>query len=74
MKTKWLKDGQPFLVKDKESRILALGKAIFIKNARFSDSGLFTCVVSNAAGQITSNAKLRVLGEKVPGNAINFSF
>ena len=62
----WLKDGQPFTVKQTETRIFIFKTSVFIADVRYSDSGKFTCKATNEAGSVQSSAYLRVLGKRIP--------
>ena len=66
VKVKWLKDGHPFTVKDTNTRIFNFATSIFIKEVRYSDAGIFTCQATNEAGSVKAEAKIRVLGKKIP--------
>ncbi|XP_051649408.1 hemicentin-1 isoform X5 [Manacus candei] len=56
----WLKDGQP-VPEDGEHRALSGGRLLQISNAQVSDSGRYTCVASNAAGDRSKTYSLNVL-------------
>ncbi len=61
-----LKDGRAFTPKDTTSRLFVFQTSIFIREVRYSDSGVFTCQATNKAGTTTVHARLRVLGKKIP--------
>ncbi|XP_027579260.2 hemicentin-1 [Pipra filicauda] len=56
----WLKDGQP-VPEDGEHRALSGGRLLQISNAQVSDTGRYTCVASNAAGDRSKTYSLNVL-------------
>uniref|UniRef100_A0A4W3JWV4 Hemicentin 1 n=1 Tax=Callorhinchus milii TaxID=7868 RepID=A0A4W3JWV4_CALMI len=63
----WLKDGQP-LTKDQRHRVLSSGRFLQIDRTRVSDTGRYTCVASNAAGDRSKNFNLNVLvSPTIPG-------
>ena len=64
IKTRWLKDGIP--LEYEKDRTLVVRKTLFIIEAKLSDSGEFTCVASNEAGEIKASAVLRVV-KKIRG-------
>ncbi len=74
VKTKWLKDGYPFTAKDINTRIFVFATSIFIKEVRYSDAGVFTCQATNEAGSVKAQAKIRVLGKKIPRKSITEGF
>ncbi|XP_040533545.1 hemicentin-1 isoform X17 [Gallus gallus] len=56
----WIKDGQP-LMEDKDHRFLSSGRFLQITNAQVSDTGRYTCVASNTAGDKSKSYFLNVL-------------
>nr|XP_033816119.1 hemicentin-1 isoform X1 [Geotrypetes seraphini] len=56
----WLKDGHP-LPQDQEHRILSGGRHLQISNAQVADTGRYTCIASNAAGDRSKSFSLNVL-------------
>eukprot|EP00794_Sanderia_malayensis_P000456 gene456-1098_t len=65
-KITWLKDGKPFTEDRTDKRIFKFATSLLIQEARYSDSGTFTCQATNEAGTIEAHAQLRVLGKKIP--------
>lgn len=57
----WLKDGQP-LVLDAHLTIGTQGMVLQLIKAETEDSGKYTCVASNDAGEISKHFVLKVLG------------
>lgn len=57
----WLKDGRPISVQHR-AKILNEGRLLQIKNAKVSDTGRYTCVAVNAAGQADSRHDISVHG------------
>ena len=74
VKVKWLKDGHPFTVEDINTRIFVFTTSIFIKEVRYSDAGIFTCQATNEAGSVKAEAKIRILGKKIPRKFITKVF
>ncbi|XP_069798458.1 hemicentin-1 [Narcine bancroftii] len=57
---KWLKDGE-LLTEDQEHQILSNGRFLQIGDVHVSDTGRYTCIASNAAGNKNKNFNLNVL-------------
>ncbi|NWW37465.1 HMCN1 protein, partial [Panurus biarmicus] len=72
----WLKDGQA-LAEAGDARIVSSGRSLQISEARLLDTGRYTCVASNAAGDRSKTYSLNVLvapsivGADSQGNAEN---
>ncbi|CAG5863670.1 unnamed protein product [Menidia menidia] len=58
--TSWLKDGLT-LVPDHNLILLNLNTTLQIRQARVNDTGRYTCIASNAAGQASRHFNLKVL-------------
>ncbi|XP_019355735.1 hemicentin-1 isoform X2 [Alligator mississippiensis] len=56
----WVKDGQP-LIEDEEHQILSSGRFLQITNAQVADTGRYTCIASNTAGDKSKSYSLNVL-------------
>uniref|UniRef100_A0A803YEK6 Ig-like domain-containing protein n=1 Tax=Meleagris gallopavo TaxID=9103 RepID=A0A803YEK6_MELGA len=56
----WRKNGQP-LMEDKDHKFLSNGHFLKITNAQVSDTGRYTCVASNSAGDKSRSYSLNVL-------------
>nr|XP_014344645.1 PREDICTED: hemicentin-1 [Latimeria chalumnae] len=56
----WLKDGQP-LIEDKRHQIVSNGRFLQISQAQVADTGRYTCIASNTAGDKSKNFNLNVL-------------
>ncbi|NXK97014.1 HMCN1 protein, partial [Formicarius rufipectus] len=56
----WLKDGQP-VPEDGQLRVAPGGRSLHIPRARVADTGRYTCVASNAAGDRSRTRSLNVL-------------
>ncbi|XP_071607415.1 hemicentin-1 isoform X1 [Heliangelus exortis] len=56
----WLKDGQA-LAEDEDHRFLSSGSFLQITNAQVADTGRYTCVASNTAGDKSKSYTLNVL-------------
>ncbi|NXX50442.1 HMCN1 protein, partial [Tricholaema leucomelas] len=56
----WLKDGQS-LTEDEEHKVLSGGRFLQISNAQVADTGRYTCLASNAAGEKSKSYSLSVL-------------
>ncbi|XP_074858281.1 hemicentin-1 isoform X2 [Carettochelys insculpta] len=56
----WVKDGQP-LTQDADYQILSSGRFLQITNAQVADTGRYTCVASNIAGDKSKSYSLNVL-------------
>ncbi|XP_032884067.1 hemicentin-1 isoform X2 [Amblyraja radiata] len=57
---RWLKDGE-LLTDDLQHQILSSGRFLQIGMARVSDTGRYTCIASNTAGDKNKNFNLNVL-------------
>lgn len=60
---KWLKDGQP-LVSDRHHQIVSYGRFLQIFEAQVADTGRYSCMASNSAGDRSKHYNLNVLGTK----------
>lgn len=58
----WLREGQP-LVPGPNLRFLNLEMSVQIPQAHVNDTGRYTCVANNTAGQASRHFDLKVLGE-----------
>nr|XP_005290755.1 hemicentin-1 isoform X1 [Chrysemys picta bellii] len=56
----WVKDGQP-LTQDGDHQILSSGRFLQITNAQVADTGRYTCVATNVAGDKSKSYSLSVL-------------
>uniref|UniRef100_A0A8C3PW12 Hemicentin 1 n=1 Tax=Chrysolophus pictus TaxID=9089 RepID=A0A8C3PW12_CHRPC len=56
----WIKNGQP-LMEDRDHKFLSSGRFLQITNAQVSDTGRYTCVASNTAGDKSKSYSLNVL-------------
>lgn len=63
---RWLKDGQA-LAEAGDPRILSSGRSLQISEAQLLDTGRYTCLASNAAGDRSKTYSLNVLGEQLAG-------
>ena len=62
----WEKDGSVFLLGDGRRIINSTGRsALEINSLLVSDAGVYTCSVSNDAGNVTRSVRLEVRGEGV---------
>ncbi|TKS74334.1 Hemicentin-1 Fibulin-6 [Collichthys lucidus] len=57
---KWLKDGQ-LLVPDKRHQVLSHGRFLQISGAQVADTGRYSCLASNSAGDRSRHFNLNVL-------------
>lgn len=58
---KWLKDGQ-MLIPDRRYQVLSHGRFLQISGAHVSDTGRYSCLASNSAGDRSRHFNLNVLG------------
>lgn len=58
----WLKDGVT-LISDPHLKFLNLNTTVQIIQAQVNDTGRYTCVAINTAGQASRHFNLKVLGE-----------
>ncbi|OPJ77524.1 hemicentin-1 isoform B [Patagioenas fasciata monilis] len=56
----WVKDGQP-LAEDEDHKRLSSGRFLQITNAQVTDTGRYTCIASNTAGDKSKSYSLNVL-------------
>ncbi|KAK4820389.1 hypothetical protein QYF61_025563 [Mycteria americana] len=56
----WIKDGQP-LTEDEDHKFLSSGRFLQITNAQVTDTGRYTCIASNTAGDKSKSYTLNVL-------------
>ncbi|XP_009874122.1 PREDICTED: hemicentin-1-like, partial [Apaloderma vittatum] len=56
----WIKDGQS-LTEDKDHKLLSSGRFLQITNAQVTDTGRYTCIASNTAGDKSKSYSLNVL-------------
>lgn len=60
----WLKDGQA-LAEAGDPRIVSSWRSLQISEAQLPDTGRYTCLASNAAGDRSKTYSLNVLGEQL---------
>ncbi|XP_064928861.1 hemicentin-1 isoform X2 [Columba livia] len=56
----WVKDRQP-LAEDEDHKLLSSGRFLQITNAQVTDTGRYTCIASNTAGDKSKSYSLNVL-------------
>ncbi|KAI1891477.1 hypothetical protein AGOR_G00144220 [Albula goreensis] len=56
----WLKDGRP-LLEDRQHQVLSHGRFLQISGAQVSDTGRYSCLASNSAGDRSKHFNLNVL-------------
>ncbi|XP_010080185.1 PREDICTED: hemicentin-1-like, partial [Pterocles gutturalis] len=56
----WIKDGQS-LTEDEDHKFLSSGRFLQINNAQVTDTGRYTCIASNTAGDKSKSYSLNVL-------------
>ncbi|XP_060132638.1 hemicentin-1 isoform X1 [Zootoca vivipara] len=56
----WLKDGQPFL-EDDSHQLISNGRFLQVANTQVSDTGRYTCIASNTAGDKSKTFSVNVL-------------
>uniref|UniRef100_A0A8B9BNN6 Hemicentin 1 n=1 Tax=Anser brachyrhynchus TaxID=132585 RepID=A0A8B9BNN6_9AVES len=56
----WVKDGRP-LTEDEDHKFLSSGRFLQITNAQVTDTGRYTCIASNTAGDKSKSYSLNVL-------------
>lgn len=64
----WLKDGQA-VAQAGDPRIVSHGRSLHISEAQLLDTGRYTCVASNPAGDRSKTYSLNVLGESWAASA-----
>lgn len=57
----WLKDGQPVLGEER-LQVMSHGRFLHINNAQVIDTGRYSCLASNSAGDRSAHFNLNVLG------------
>lgn len=65
---RWLKDGQA-VAGAGDPRIFSRGRSLHISEAQLPDTGRYTCVASNPAGDRSKTYSLNVLGESWAASA-----
>ncbi|XP_061490012.1 hemicentin-1 isoform X2 [Rhineura floridana] len=56
----WLKDGQPFL-QDDDHQLMSNGRFLQVTNTQVADTGRYTCIASNTAGDKSKSFSVNVL-------------
>ncbi|XP_028259472.1 hemicentin-1 [Parambassis ranga] len=56
----WLKDGRPVDTSKEHLKLESAGRTLKIKEARLEDSGKYTCLATNAAGEAQQHIRLSV--------------
>ncbi|XP_047443825.1 hemicentin-1 isoform X2 [Mugil cephalus] len=56
----WLKDGRPVDTTKEHLKLESVGRTLTITEARLEDSGKYTCLATNAAGEAQQNIRLSV--------------
>ncbi|XP_034531212.1 hemicentin-1 [Notolabrus celidotus] len=56
----WLKDGRPVDTTQGHLKVESAGRLLKVKEARLEDSGKYTCVATNAAGETQQHIRLSV--------------
>uniref|UniRef100_A0A3B5LKZ5 Hemicentin 1 n=1 Tax=Xiphophorus couchianus TaxID=32473 RepID=A0A3B5LKZ5_9TELE len=69
---KWLKDGQ-LLVPDRRQQIASYGRFLQIFEAHVADTGRYSCVASNSAGERRRHFNLNVLSPTIAGSGPDIS-
>ncbi len=57
----WLKDGQP-LISDSRLQVMSNGRFLQISGSQVADTGRYSCLASNSAGDRSRHFNLNVLG------------
>lgn len=60
----WLKDGQPVLGEER-LQVMSHGRFLHINEAQVVDTGRYSCLASNSAGDRSAHFNLNVLGMSV---------
>lgn len=66
---KWLKDGQ-LLAPDRRHQVLSHGRFLQITGAHVADTGRYSCLASNSAGDRSRHFNLNVLGTNAAVNPL----
>ena len=65
----WEKDGSVFLLGEGRRIINSTGRSqLEINNLALNDAGVYSCSVTNVAGNVTKNVRLEVRGELTVSN------
>uniref|UniRef100_A0A3Q3ALP3 Hemicentin 1 n=1 Tax=Kryptolebias marmoratus TaxID=37003 RepID=A0A3Q3ALP3_KRYMA len=69
----WIKDGRPVDTTKEHLRLHSAGRTLKITEARLEDSGNYTCLATNAAGEAKQHIRLSVHPPSIPfsGDVIN---
>lgn len=70
---KWLKDGH-LLVPDWRHQVLSHGRFLQISGAQVADTGRYSCLASNSAGDRSRHFNLNVLGMNPKNCFVTFAF
>lgn len=70
---KWLKDGH-LLVPDWRHQVLSHGRFLQISGAQVADTGRYSCLASNSAGDRSRHFNLNVLGMNQKNRFVTFEF
>lgn len=60
----WLKDGQP-VVDEMQLQVMSHGRFLHISDTQVTDTGRYSCLASNSAGDRSTHFNLNVLGMSV---------
>lgn len=67
---KWQKDGQ-LLMADRRHQVLSHGRFLQITGAQVADTGRYSCLASNSAGDRSRHFNLNVLGKNTTSCLVN---
>ncbi|KAG7247310.1 hypothetical protein CRUP_022932, partial [Coryphaenoides rupestris] len=56
----WLKDGRPVDTAQEHLKLESVGRVLQVTQARLEDSGRYSCVATNAAGEVQQHLRLSV--------------
>ena len=61
-KVQWLKDGEPLILSEGQ-RLISDNRQLEIERAQVTDTGRYTCIATNEAGELQRYFDLEVYGE-----------